>query len=409
MWIEFGMIDYKILMPLTYPLLYEVRRRLHGDDERVLFEFFMNFSGYLFSGIIYLIIKFRMRRVKNKIIEGIGDLKNEEVTEKNEKENNSKIIQVHTVKNQILLDKEKLDKKKIRNQYLFLLLLVFIFMIPVFLEAYIFYDNGLNIGTSSSFSLFFFIVFYISLSLLILGDKLYSHQILSSIIIVIINITITILFFIKEDISLGVLTNIVVIVIVTFLFSLFNVLQKKYYNIYMDSPYHFMFIIGLFGMSLILLYEIFTVIIFGIDNPFNGIFYQFGQNCSKYGGLYILIFIGDILSDFLLVAGIQLTIYYFTPSHFIISGSISQIISTFVNDTISEYAVYEKVIIYFLFIIILFATLIYNEVIIIKICSLNYNTKKYIGLRQMSEVEDLITLKTFDSVAEEEVVDTNNH
>ena len=51
MWIEFGMIDYKILMPLTYPLLYEVRRRLHKDEEKVLFEFFMNFSGYLFSGI----------------------------------------------------------------------------------------------------------------------------------------------------------------------------------------------------------------------------------------------------------------------------------------------------------------------------------------------------------------------
>ena len=109
-----------------------------------------------------------------------------------------------------------------------------------------------------------------------------------------------------------------------------------------------------------------------------------------------------------MVGGIQLTIYYFTPCHFIISESISQIISTFVNDTDSEYSVYEKVIIHSLFIIILFATLIYNEVIIIKICSLNYNTKKYIRLRQMNELEDLITLKTFNSIAEEEV-EVNNH
>ena len=348
-----------------------------------------------------------MRRVKSKIIEGIGNLKNEEITEKNKKENDAKFIQVHTVKNQILLDKEKLDKKKIRNQYLFLLLLVFIFMIPVFFEAYIFYDKGLNIGTSSSISLFFFIFFYILLSRIILGDKLYSHQILSSIIIAISNITITILFFIKEDISLSVLTNIVVIIIVTCLFSLFNVLQKKYYNIYMDSPYHFMFIIGLFAMTLVLLYEIFTVIIFGIDNPFNGIFYQFGKNYSKFGGLYILIFIGDILSDFLLVGGIQLTIYYFTPCHFIISESISQIISTFVNDTIVDFPLYEKTIIHIMFIIIIFATLIYNEVIIIKICTLSKNTKKYIALRQSSESTNLITLKTFDSVGEEEV-DANN-
>ena len=404
MWIEIGLIDYKIIIQLLYPLFYEIRRRLHGDDDRVLFEFFMNFSGYLFSGVIYLIIKFRMRRAKSEEIEKIKY----EISQESIRENDSKIIQVHTIKNQIEVEKEKLDKKKIRKQYLSLLLLTFIFMIPIFFEAYLSYENGLNIGTSSSISLFFFIFFYILLSLIILGDKLYSHQILSSIIIVISNITITILFFIREDMSLGVLTNIVVIVIVTCLFSLFNILQKKYYNIYLDSPYHFMFIIGLFAMTLVLLYEIFTVIIFGIDCPFNGIFYQIRNNYANYGGLYILIFIGDILSDFLLVAGIQLTIYYFTPCHFIISESISQIISTFVNNTIKEYAIYEKGIIYFLFIIILFATLIYNEVLIIKICSLNYNTKKYIGLRQMNELEDLITLKTFNSIAEEEV-EANNH
>ena len=109
-----------------------------------------------------------------------------------------------------------------------------------------------------------------------------------------------------------------------------------------------------------------------------------------------------------MVGGIQLTIYYFTPCHFIISESISQIISTFVNDTIVDFPLYEKIIIYIMFIIIIFATLIYNEVIIIKICSLNYNTKKYIRLRQMNELEDLITLKTFNSIAEEEV-EVNNH
>ena len=405
MWIEIGLIDYKIILPLLYPLFYEVRRIIHKDNDKVLFEFFMNFSGYLFSGIIYLIIKFRMGRVKSEMIEQIDNNK-DEVSENNIKEKSAKIIHVYTAKNQIpllQLQKEQLNKKKIRNQYLFLLLLVFIFLTPMFLDSYIFFEDGLNFGTSSSVSLFFFIFFYILLSLLILGDKLYSHQIFSIIIIVISIVTITVLFFIKEDLSLNILTNIVIIIIVTCLFALFNILQKKYYNIYMDSPYHFMFIIGLFAMSLILLYEIFTVIIFGIDRSFNGIFYQFDKNFEKYNGLYILIFIGDVLSDFLLVAGIQLTIYYFTPCHFIISESTSQIISTFVNDTIENFPVYEKVIIYFLFIIIFFATLIYNEVLIIKICSLNKNTKKYIDLRQRYELEDLIKLIEIDSLEEDEV------
>ena len=150
MWIEIGLIDYKILLPLTYPLLYEVRRILHKDDERVLFEFFMNFSGYLFSGIIYLIIKFRMGRVKSETIEQIDNNK-DEVSENNIKEKSAKIIQVHTVKNQIEVEKEKLDKKKIRNQYLFLLLLVFIFLIPIFLDSYISFEDGLNFGITAQY------------------------------------------------------------------------------------------------------------------------------------------------------------------------------------------------------------------------------------------------------------------
>ena len=71
MLIEFGTVDYKIIIPLIYPFLYEIRRILHQDDERVLFGFFMNFCGYLFTGIIYLIIKLRMKRIKSITIEKI--------------------------------------------------------------------------------------------------------------------------------------------------------------------------------------------------------------------------------------------------------------------------------------------------------------------------------------------------
>ena len=182
MWIEIGLIDYKILIPLLYPLFYEVRLLLHKGDEKVLFNIFMNISGYLFSGVIYLIIKFRMRRVKSDMIERIEDRKDDEVSGDNIKEKGIKIIQVHSVKNQIEVEKEKLYKKKIRNQYLFLSLLVFIFLIPVLLDVYISFEDSLNIGTSSSVSLFFYIFFFILLSVLILGDKLYSHQIFSIII-----------------------------------------------------------------------------------------------------------------------------------------------------------------------------------------------------------------------------------
>ena len=67
--IELGEIDYKILIPLIYPILYQVRGLIHRDDEKAIFLFFTNFCGYLLSGIVYLIIKWRTRRLKSYKLE----------------------------------------------------------------------------------------------------------------------------------------------------------------------------------------------------------------------------------------------------------------------------------------------------------------------------------------------------
>ena len=396
-WIEFGECDYKIIIPLIYPFLYQIRRIMHEKDERFLFGFFTNFCGYLFSGIIFLIVKHRMNQIKSENIEEVNTNK-DIVSDKSEKElnlNPKRVYSVGLAQNQLNLEKEKLNKQKIRNQYLFILLLVLIYLTPMFLDSFTASDiSNLNFGTSSSLSLFFYIFFYIFLSFLILGEKIYSHQIVSSIIIVISILIVVILFLIKDENIDKIFLNILIIIIVTCLFALYNVLEKKYYNKYMDSPYHLMFVIGIYALAIILIYEIFTIIIFGFDFSFNGLFYQFWKNIQKYKFLYILIFIADVLSAFIWIGGIQLTVYFFTPCHFIISESISQIISTFLNNTIANFPVAEKVIIYILFVIILFATFIYNEIIIINIFSLNKNTKKNIKLRQLNETENLITLKT---------------
>ena len=143
----------------------------------------------------------------------------------------------------------------------------------------------------------------------------------------------------------------------------------------MDSPYHFMFIMGLFALTFILLYEIITVLIFGIDRNFNGVFFQFRENIKKYNYWYILLFIADILSAFIWGPSIQLTVYFFTPCHIIISESLSQIVSTIVNGMIIDFPVGIRAIIYIFFVIIIFATLLYNEVIDINICNLNKDTK----------------------------------
>ena len=397
MWIEFGIVNYKIIIPLIYPFLFQIRRIIHENDEKPIFSFFTNFCGYLFSGVIYLIIKYRMKKLKTSTeIEKIKVTPKEETKQELKEEEHyisrkiSKLSTYYFGENQLDKERKKNEKKQKKVQYLFILLLVCIYLIPMFLDSYTALDDQLNFGTSSSVSLFFYIIFYIGLSWLILGDKIYQHQIFSSIIIIVSILIVMILFLIKDNITGSIFLNLLMIIIVTCFFSLYNALEKKYFIKYMDSPYHLMFMVGLYALSLILFYEIFTVIIFGLDTSFNGVFYQIKVNCKEYGFLYLLLFIADVISAFIWISGIQLTVYFFTPCHFIISESISQIISTFLNNTIKDFPIHEKIIINVLFIIIFFATLIYNEVIIINLWSLNKNTKKNIILRELKEKKHLL-------------------
>ena len=358
MLIEFGIIDYKIIIPLIYPIFYQIRRLIHKDEEKALFEFFTNFCGYLFSGIVYLIIKHRMKKLNSKNIEKINS-KNDNDKEDSGKELVNVVTEkqfrlVSTIKfseNQLNLEKKKIDKINSKKQYIYVLSLVLIYLFPMFLDSYTLVNN-FDIGTSSSISLFVSIFSNIILSKIILGEKIYSHQIFASMIILISILIVIILFLIKAiHIESNIGVNIALITFISSFYSLFNIMEKRYYNKFVDSPYHLMYVIGLFATILILVYEIFTVIIVGIDSNLNGIFYQFYKNCERFQYLYILIFISDILTAFIWLWGIQLTVYFFTPCHFIISESISQIISFFINDTISEYSDGEQatIIIFFFY------------------------------------------------------------
>ena len=403
MWIELGIVNYKIIIPLIYPFFSQIRRLLHNDDKKPIFSFFTNFCGYLLSGFIYLIIRIRTRRMNSKDIESVNTIikkeSNKELIASNTE--TSKVSTPYQIENEIDKKKKRHKMERQKAKYLYILLLVFIYLIPMFIDSYTAIDNELNFGTSSSISLFFDIIFYIGLSRVILGDKIYSHQIFSSIIIICSIIIVIILYLIKDNLTKNIFLNLFLIIIITCLYSLFNILEKKYFIKYMASPYHFMFITGIYALIFILLYEIFTVIIFGFDTDFNGIFYQFKANFQEYKGLYILIFIGDVISAFVWLAGIHLTVYFFSPCHFIISESISQIISTFLDNTIKGFPVHEKIIIIFLFIIILFATLIYNETVIINIWSLNKNTKKNIFLRELKEKRDILDSKNKNYIEED--------
>ena len=407
MWIECGIINYKLIIPLIYPLFYQIRRIIHKNDEKPFLQFFTNYLGYLLSGLIYLFIKWRMK--KKKVITKNGDLSDKDVdtivyelndlfvptfNDSFDRSSTSSFVKVKTLvntktlrsehSNQIALEKIKIEKKNSKRKHLFILLLVVIYLIPMLLDAF----NPYAFKTSSSVSLFFSIISYVIFGRLILGMKIYTHQIFALIIILVGNIIIVLLVFIGKETQNFILSLLFIVSIVV-LFCLYNNLAKRYFNVYMGSPYYLMFVIGLISICLIFPYEVITVIAFGKNTSFNGIFYQMEKNFEKTS-LYPLIFIGDIISAFLWIAGIILTIYFFTPCHFIICESISQILSAFISHTLDELSVARQVIIYILFFIIFLGSLIYNEIFIINICSLSKNTQKHIIIRQKEETDNIL-------------------
>lgn len=384
MWIEFGIINYKLIIPFIYPFLSQLSDYIHKDDIKPFYEIFIGYVAYLVSGLVYLIIRCRMKKiVKENDSNEMDEKKTISVSELKEiidiKDRNTNLY------NRISIGKKKINSRFKRKKYLFLLLITITYLIPSILDISLNESEQSSYISSNPLSLLIYMIFYVVLSRFILGYKFYKHHFFSLCIILVCNIIIVILLLIGEDNS-HIASKIIALVFITFLYALSSVLEKKYFNICRGSPYHLMFVVGLISLIFLLLYETITVLAFSKDEKYNGIFYQMELNFEN-NKLYPLIFIGDVVVYFLWLAAIILTIYFFTPCHFLISESLLELLVILFNNTLKSYSVGIQIIIYILFFISIFSALIYNEIIIINLWSLNVNTKKYISKRQEYDTE----------------------
>ena len=418
MFIEFGILNYRLLIPLIYPILFQIRRFIH-EDTNIFYELLTDFFGYMCGGVIFLIIKYRMKNLSSTKTE-IMDKKTDEIEEKEKEKDksNEKITRTDSViafkmhTNSIVnnnttfnitkskaiysninveniyrqIEKKEMNKYNIKYKYLSLLGLSLIYIIPLGLEAFTLSDININFKAGSS--LFYYIFFYVLFSRIILGVKISNHHLLS-IIIIIACMPIMLTLFIfneKEKDYFKLFLHSLYFILITALFSIYNTLEKKYFNKFMDSIYHLMFVVGCICATILMIYELITISIFGIkETTYNGIIFQILKNIKEYSYLYILYFILDVFTAFIWLLGIQLIIYFLSPCHIIIAESLSQIITTILKNSISKYHIAAKIIIYIIYTIIIFSSLIYNEVIIINIYSLSKDTKKKIILRELTE------------------------
>ena len=119
--------------------------------------------------------------------------------------------------------------------------------------------------------------------------------------------------------------------------------------------------------------------------------------------------------------GLFWTIYYFTPFHLIICEFILELLNYYIKLIQNKLEKPEKenifsflfetnniIIFSIVFFINLICSLIFNEIIILKFCKLEYYTKNYIKERAETDVDELLSAK--DSLnSENEPININDY
>ena len=153
---------------------------------------------------------------------------------------------------------------------------------------------------------------------------------------------------------------------------------------FFNTPYFMMLVIGISCTTFVLIYDLFAFI---VDRENEEIAKGFQSCITGVGEAFG--FILDIITQFIWNLGIWLIIYYLTPCHYFISEYISEYIYYLKNARDSkEESFYktENIVIFSVGCFINFCCcLVFNEVVILNFCGLDYNTKKRIQQRQRTE------------------------
>ena len=351
MYIEFGSINYKSIIHLLYPIFYHLRFRIGGDRNN-FYQLFINYLSYSLAGIICLIIRYR--------------------TNSNDDTNK-------------LVEKSSTEKPESLKLNLSIVALAILNFLPMSIETMLLNlpNLGLDPDIKESSTIFLETLFYVLFSRIFLKLKIYNHQILSLTMILCCMTSIFIIYLFENSLGfLEIMKNLMFFSLVFLFYGLYNVFLKKVLNSFIITPYYLMFLIGFSSLIVLMIYEIITCLIFGIDWEYNGVIKQIKNDFSiKF---LLLLFFSAIIGLFW-VLGIWLTIYYFSPCHFIINEVLTQLVTNLLDNRFGKYSITNEIICYVAYVIILFFSLIYNEIIIIGIDCISKDTRKSILKRQYDD------------------------
>ena len=393
MLIEFS-FDPKLLYILIFPLFREIEKifeKLFYIRINKLFNLFRIFLSNEFSFIFLLIFKFMNKSTKK---ENIID-----ENEKNDEPNSAILVDIE-------INSAK-KKNKIKSILFLFLLSALIF------GSYIFnyFTRKENIRQCrNSIGLIYEILILYILSLLILKEKYYKHHYIS-IAPVCVSLIVLFIKYLKQfdNPEYSIYNVFWYYLVYYFLYCSFDVLLKKYFLVYFYSIYFVLLIIGAIVCIPLLIYDI---VAYFVNKDASGIIIALIDNINSF--TRFLLFLVDLIFTFIANLGLFWTIYYFTPFHLIICEFISELIFYYIQ--LIQFKVYGNANFQFLyetnniiifsviFFINILCSFIFNEIIILKFCKLEYYTKKYIKDRAQNDVDSLF-VKNDSIKSENELID----
>ena len=383
MWIELSEFNLKLFIPLIFPVfkrIQDLTKKLYikkGYDDHTLFKTFRYYLCHILAFVPLLIVYYRTKKAENDLIE-IKEENTEKLESVKTLTHNDTLFKTNTIADLKVAN----TRKKRMKSYIFLgglcILSLFCYYYRYFFEKYSAREFKQSMG------IFFDIGGYIVLSMLILKQKLYFHNFVSMGIIAVLLIVLFIMTTVCIEDKNSIWKSFIYYLFYILLFILYDVLKKKYMNMFFNTPYFMMLVIGIFGCVFVLIYDF---IAFLIDNNKEEVAKGFRENINDAGKAFALIL--DLIIHFIWNLGLWLTIYYLTPCHIFMSEYISEYIY-YIQDVNNppnpKFYKTHNVVIFSIFAFINFCCcLVFNEVVILNFCGLDYNTKKRIQQRQRTE------------------------
>ena len=365
--ISFAKINKYFLIPFITPVfcmfanyfLYKIKATKVVKNEEFIFTCYVLLS-YIGVGCFYFISKFRQK------VEGAKE---------NFLDRESTISSIKYIYNEGI-------KKNILKGSILIIFLAFLLSLAELFSIYI-HKNKVHLLQERLYYLLFIPLF----CKFILKDNIFKHHYFSLLIAMVGFSLLFIPICLKIDVD-DIVPNVLNFV-GSVGYSLFLVIIKYLTHVYYMSPFKLSLIFGTIAFFFIF----FGFLIYSLIKYHDLTYFKESLDFSYVDNKFVLslYFIATFIFAVLLHFCTLLVIFYFSPILLMVTDIISPfllwIALTIENKSSTE--ILELILNPIGYVIVLFASLIYNEIIIFNFCGLNKNTKKFIEERLYKESKDI--------------------